>query len=79
MTQGTITLTDLVARQDLDAIDRWLDEHGALDVADELARLEPSDRAVVFRLLAKDRALAVFEALTRSISSSCWMRWPMNR
>ena len=63
MTQDTITLTDLVARQDLDAIDRWLDEHGALDVADELARLEPSERAVVFRLLAKDRALAVFEAL----------------
>jgi magnesium transporter len=63
MTQDTITLTDLVARKDLDAIDRWLDEHGALDVADELARLEPSERAVVFRLLAKDRALAVFEAL----------------
>ncbi len=62
MTQDTITLTDLVARKDLDAIDRWLDEHGALDVADELARLEPSERAVVFRLLAKDRALAVFEA-----------------
>lgn len=63
MTQDTITLTELVARQDLDAIDRWLDEPGALDVADELARLEPSDRAVVFRLLAKDRALAVCEAL----------------
>jgi magnesium transporter len=62
MTQDTITLTDLVARKDLDAIDRWLHEHGALDVADELARLEPSERAVVFRLLAKDRALAVFEA-----------------
>jgi magnesium transporter len=62
MTQDTITLTDLVTRKDLDAIDRWLDEHGALDVADELARLEPSERAVVFRLLAKDRALAVFEA-----------------
>ncbi len=63
MTQDTITLTDLVARQDLDAIDRWLSELGALDVADELARLKPSERAVVFRLLAKDRALAVFEAL----------------
>jgi len=63
MTQDTITLTDLVARQALDAIDRWLDDHGALDVADELARLEPSERAVVFRLLAKDRALAVLDAL----------------
>jgi magnesium transporter len=63
MTQDTLTLIDLVREQDLDAIDAWLDEHGALDVADELARLEPSDRAVVFRLLGKDRALAVFEAL----------------
>ena len=63
MTQDTITLTDLVADQDLNAIDRWLEDHGALDVADELARLAPSERAVVFRLLAKDRALAVFEAL----------------
>jgi magnesium transporter len=62
MTQDTITLTDLVARQDLNAIDRWLDEHGALDVADELVRLDQAERAVVFRLLAKDRALAVFEA-----------------
>jgi magnesium transporter len=63
MTQDTLTLLDLVERKDLDGIDAWLDEHGALDVADELARLGPSHRAIVFRLLAKDRALAVFEAL----------------
>jgi magnesium transporter len=63
MTQDTLTLLDLVRSQDLDGIDAWLDDHGALDVADELARLEPADRAVVFRLLAKDRALMVFEAL----------------
>lgn len=63
MTQDTLTLTDLVRDRQLDAIDAWLDEHGALDVAEELVRLEPADRAIVFRLLAKDRALAVFEAL----------------
>jgi magnesium transporter len=63
MTEETLELTDLVERRDLDAIGNWLAEHGALDIADELVRLEPADRAVVFRLLAKDRALAVFEAL----------------
>jgi magnesium transporter len=63
MPHDTLDLQDLAAARELDAIDRWLDDHGALDVADELARLDPTDRAVVFRLLAKDRALAVFEAL----------------
>ncbi|MTV24813.1 magnesium transporter [Nitriliruptoraceae bacterium ZYF776] len=58
----TATLHDLLARRDLDGLDAWLEQHGALDVADALARLDPADRAVVFRLLGKDRALAVFEA-----------------
>ena len=63
MTQETLTLTELVRERNLDAIADWLTEHGALDIADELIRLDPSERAVVFRLLSKDRALAVFEAL----------------
>jgi magnesium transporter len=63
MTQETLTLTELVGERNLDAIADWLTEHGALDIADELIRLAPSERAVVFRLLSKDRALAVFEAL----------------
>jgi magnesium transporter len=62
MTHDPLTLHDLVQHQDLDAIDRWLADHGALDVADELVRLAPADRAIPFRLLGKDRALAVFEA-----------------
>jgi magnesium transporter len=62
MTQDTLSLLVLVERQDLDGIGGWLEHHGALDVADELARLDPSQRAIVFRLLGKDRALAVFEA-----------------
>ena len=63
MTQQTLDLTELVEQRDFDALSEWLTEHGALDIADELVRLEPAERAVVFRLLAKDRALAVFEAL----------------
>jgi magnesium transporter len=42
---------------------QWLAETSTLDVADELARLEPAEKAVPFRLLDRDRALAVFEAL----------------
>lgn len=56
-------LTDLVASSDLDALSRWLDEHSILVVSEELARLDPADKAVPFRLLARDRALAVFEQL----------------
>jgi magnesium transporter len=63
MTQETLDLTELVAARDLAAVNDWLAEHGALDIADELARIEPADRAVMFRLLPKNRALAVFEAL----------------
>jgi magnesium transporter len=63
MPNDTLSIQELASARELDAIDRWLDDHGALDVAAELGRLEPTERAVVFRLLAKDRALAVFEAL----------------
>ena len=63
MTQETLELTELVQARDFDAVSGWLAEHGALDIADELVRLGPADQAVVFRLLPKNRALAVFEAL----------------
>jgi magnesium transporter len=63
MTQETIELTELVAAHDLEAVNDWLADNGALDIAEELPRLEPTDQAVVFRLLPKDRAMAVFEAL----------------
>jgi magnesium transporter len=48
---------------DLAGIEAWLAETGALDVADEIARLDPTRSVIVFRLLPRDRALAVFEAL----------------
>ncbi len=59
----TITLHELVDERRLDELKDWLDEQGALDIADELVRLDPAQRALPFRLLPKDRALAVFEAM----------------
>jgi magnesium transporter len=56
-------LRTLTENGDLTSLRAWLEEHGTLDITDALARLDPQDRAVPFRLLDKDRALAVFEAL----------------
>jgi magnesium transporter len=56
-------MPDLVATRDMEALNEWLASAGTLEIADELARLDPADRAVPFRLLPKDRALEVFEAL----------------
>ncbi|QBI21339.1 magnesium transporter [Egibacter rhizosphaerae] len=56
-------LQELTRTNDVNALRSWLEETGALDIADELARLDPEDRAIPFRLLAKDRALEVFELL----------------
>ena len=49
--------------QDLGAVNDWLNRADPVEIADELARLSPAERAVPFRLLAKDRALEVFEML----------------
>jgi magnesium transporter len=56
-------LSALAQERDLTSLRAWLDENGTLDITDALARLEPEERAVPFRLLDKDRALLVFEAL----------------
>jgi magnesium transporter len=63
MSPTTETLTDLVEQRDVERLNDWLEQQGALDIAEELVRLDPDVRAVPFRLLPKDRALAVFEAL----------------
>jgi magnesium transporter len=55
--------TGEIDTDDLDSLRRWLQETGTLDIADELGRLSPTDKAVAVRLLPRDRALAVFEAL----------------
>lgn len=59
-----VDLEQLLEVGDLRGVGRWLAERDVLTVADELARLEPSERAVVFRLLGKQRAADTFEALS---------------
>jgi magnesium transporter len=54
------TLASLVRTSDLESLRRWLTEASTLELAGELARLPPADRAIPFRSLPKDRALAVF-------------------
>ena len=56
-------LETLTRAGDLRELNRWLDEAGTLEIAEELARLAPPAKAVAFRLLGRDRALAVFEHL----------------
>ncbi|KIH76843.1 magnesium transporter [Geoalkalibacter ferrihydriticus] len=48
---------------DLKTLRQELQERTPLEVADELARLAPAERAKAFRLLAKDSALEVFQLL----------------
>ncbi|WP_305706590.1 magnesium transporter [Nocardioides sp.] len=58
-----VRLADLIEEQDLVLLADWLADHPPHEIADELARLGAEDAAVPFRLLSKDRALAVFEEL----------------
>ena len=56
-------LEQLFHDEDTPSIAAWLAETGTLDIADELTRLDPSEMGVAFRLLPRDRAIDVFEAL----------------
>lgn len=56
-------LRDLCERDDLSGIGGWLAGRQPHEIADELARLDEVTAGVPFRLLDKDRALAVFEEL----------------
>ncbi|MBW3613600.1 MAG: magnesium transporter [Chloroflexi bacterium] len=77
MTRPTLTGTpdavpvleagELLAGDDLELIDRWLAQADTVEIAEELSRLPRERRAVPFRLLAKDRALDVFEQLDPSV------------
>ncbi|MEE1942312.1 magnesium transporter [Streptomyces sp. TRM 70361] len=60
---GTDVLRRLSDHEDLDGVRRWLDENPPHVIADELARMDAVSAMVPFRLLPKDRALAVFEEL----------------
>ena len=63
----TVELTELLEGGDLELIDRWLAQADVVEIADELSRLPREQRAVPFRLLARDRALEVFELLDPSL------------
>lgn len=53
----------LLEHNDLPGLQRWLSEQPPHVIADELARRDAAVAVVPFRLLGKDRALAVFEEL----------------
>jgi len=57
-----MTLSPLPA-EDLRALRQELGDRDALSIADDLGRLEPAERAKVFRLLTKQKAMAVFQLL----------------
>ena len=57
------SLPQALSEQRLDAAQDWLDSRPPHQIADELARMDAVDAVVAFRLLDKDRALAVFEEL----------------
>ncbi len=56
-------LTELVHQKDLKPIRHWLTTKGTLEIAESISRLEPEQRAIVFRLLPRDRSIDVFEML----------------
>lgn len=56
-------LIDLVRTNATDQARTWVRGNHAVRVAEELARMEPADMAVAFRLLDKDKAITVFELL----------------
>ncbi len=62
-----VELDDLLEGGDLALIDAWLAQADVVEIAEALSRLPRELRAVPFRLLAKDRALEVFELLDPSV------------
>ena len=63
----TMEPEEILLGSDLDLMDRWLAQADPVEIAEELARLPRERRAVPFRLLARDRALEVFELLDPSV------------
>lgn len=57
------SLHHLLGSNDLLGLQRWLADRPPYEVADELARADAVRAVLLFRLLDKDRALAVFEEL----------------
>ena len=62
-----VEVDEILLGDDLDLMDRWLAQADPVEIAEELPRLPRERRAVPFRLLARDRALEVFELLDPSV------------
>lgn len=60
---STDVLSDLISTNATDQIRTWVHGNHAVRVSEEIARLDPSEQAVAFRLMEKDKALEVFERL----------------
>lgn len=56
-------MKEALSNNDLAGLSAMLHEASTSDIVDEVLRLRGEDRAIVFRLLAKDQALEVFERL----------------
>ena len=63
------TITPLLARQDLIALTGILTPLSTAEIVEVLERLNLKQRAIIHRLLAKDRALEVFEMLPPALQS----------
>lgn len=60
------TLAELIRADDTEALSQWLAGSTMREVVDELVRVDADAMGIAFRLLARDRAAAVFEALDPS-------------
>lgn len=60
---GADALRGLLESNDIPGMQQWLAERRPHEIADELGRESPVNAVMLFRLLVKDRALAVFEEL----------------
>ncbi|WP_146341649.1 magnesium transporter [Nesterenkonia sp. NBAIMH1] len=60
---STDVLSDLISANATDQVRTWVHGNHAVRVTEEIARLDPSEQAVAFRLMEKDKALEVFERL----------------
>ena len=65
------TLEELVESGDIERLNDRLNEMNTVEIAEELARLDPEQRAVPFRLLAKDAPSRSSRRSTRPTSRRC--------
>jgi magnesium transporter len=60
---GTDALREMRDRNDVAGMQMWLADHPPYEIADEIRRSDDITAILLFRLLAKDRAIEVFEEL----------------